>query len=97
MPPRRSTAARSADQQLLCPCEEPLVGRPHRFSDIVRAAGLLGGPKQSRDKRSRFQTVTQTNKNQGYPDGKRKAQNQKQQKPKYVGIIRNWFFHHSKP
>jgi hypothetical protein len=27
-PPRKSTAARATDQQLLCPCEEPPVGRP---------------------------------------------------------------------
>jgi hypothetical protein len=52
--------------------------------------------KQDRDKKGRLHTVTQINKHQGYPDGERQAQDHKQQKPKYVGIIKTQFFHHSK-
>jgi hypothetical protein len=44
--------------------------------------------KQARDKRGRLHTVTQNNKHQEYTDGKRQVQDHKQQKPKYVAIIR---------
>jgi hypothetical protein len=93
----RSTAARATDQQLLCPCEEPSVGRPHRYSDTAKAVSLTGDLKQSRDKRGRLNIVSQINKHQGYPDVKRQAQDHKQQKSKYMDIIRTQFFQHSKP
>jgi hypothetical protein len=63
----------ATDQQLLCPCEEPPVGRSHRWPVTAKVIGLTGDLKQSRDKRDNLQTVTQTNKYQGYPDGKRQA------------------------
>jgi hypothetical protein len=48
------------------------------------------------DKRGRLHTVTQNNKHQEYPDEERQAQEHKQQKPKYIGILRTQFSHHSK-
>jgi hypothetical protein len=72
-------------------------GKPHKWSDTARAAGLTGDLKQLRDKRGRLHTVTQNNKHQRYPDGERQAQDHKQQKSIYVSIIRNQFSHHSKP
>jgi hypothetical protein len=42
-------------------------------------------------KKGRCQTVIQTNKHQGYPDGERQVQVHKQQKPIYLGIIRPSF------
>jgi hypothetical protein len=93
----RSTAASTTDQQLLCPCEEPPVGRSHRWSATARATSLTGDLNQPRDKRGRLHTVTEINKHQGYADGERQAQDHKQQKPIYVGIIRTQISHHSKP
>jgi hypothetical protein len=56
------------------PVKSPLVVRLHRWSDTARATGFPGDLKQPRDKRGRLQTVTQINKPQGYPDGKRQVQ-----------------------
>jgi hypothetical protein len=64
------------------------IGKPHRWWDTARDIDLPGDLKKPRDKRGRIQTVTQTNKHQGYPDGERQAQDHKQQKPKYMGILR---------
>jgi hypothetical protein len=44
------------NQQLLCPSEEAPVGRPHRWSDTVRATDLPEDLNQTRDKRGRLQT-----------------------------------------
>jgi hypothetical protein len=82
---------------VLCPCEEPPVGRLQRWSDTARAQGLTGNLKQPKEKRGRLHTVTQTYNHQGYPDVEMQGQDHKQQKPKYVGIIRTQFSHHSKP
>jgi hypothetical protein len=80
-PLSRFTAARMTDQQVLCPWEEPRVGRSNRWSATARATDLPRDLKHPREKRGRFQTVTQTNKHQGYPDGERHAQEHKQQNP----------------
>ena len=53
-------------------------------------------PEATQGKRGRLHIVTQINKQQGYPDGEGKVQNHKQQKPKYMGIIRTQFVHYSK-
>ena len=87
-PLRRSTAARTTDQQLFCSCEEPPVRRLHRKLDIARDTGLPGDLKQYRDRNGRLHTVTQINKHQGYPDGERQAEDHKQQKPKHMSITR---------
>jgi hypothetical protein len=39
-PPWRPTAARETDQQLLCLCKEPPIGRSHRWADTARATAL---------------------------------------------------------
>jgi hypothetical protein len=61
-----------------------------------RPQAYQGDLKQPRDKKGRLHTVTQTNKHQGYLDGERKAQDDKQQKAKHVDTIRNQFFQHRK-
>jgi hypothetical protein len=83
--------------KLLCFCEEPSIGRLHRWSSPAKAPGLPGDLKQPSNKSERLQAVTQTNRSQGYPDGKRQAQDHKQQKPIHMDIIRNQFSYHSKP
>jgi hypothetical protein len=45
---------------------------------------------------NRRQNMWESYQLRGYPDGKRQAQDHKQQKPKYVGIIRTQFSHYSK-
>ena len=82
--PRRSTAAKE-------------TGRPKKWPDTARVSGLPGDLKQPRDKRGRLHILIQTNKHQGYPDGERQAQDHKQQKPKYIGIIITHLSHHSRP
>jgi hypothetical protein len=70
---------------------------PQFEGPTARVASLPGDLKQPRDKRGRLHTVTKINKNQGNPDGKRHAQKHKQEKPKYVGINKTQFSHHSMP
>jgi hypothetical protein len=66
---------------------------PHTSS----VTDLLGDLKLPRDKRGILQIVIQTNKHQGYIDGKRQAQDHKQQKPKFMGIVRTQFSHTASP
>jgi hypothetical protein len=47
-------------------------------------------------KRQTPDRVTQTKKHQGYPNGKRKVKDYKQQKPIYMDIIRTHFSYYSK-